>query len=615
MTRVGGPDNTPAEVAAAIAGYTPTVLSEQAWKVAATVVRAAVTEMRPSTKATAATHLSAVCRHLSVCGWDGASKPDLADLLTENRIAATPRSATASASTHSQRKSLLRTVARANGWMPQRQPVTNPHPRAVAPVLAENLDKPVPATVLVAAWEQQTGLRAATAEPLKPLVASLRATSDGAGPGRIVASDQDVPGSTVWSSATLLSLTEATDIQVTRMSSTPQQTATAQQRQLASDPSASNTTPLGKPAKAKPVKTDSRGKPMSRRAALAYAKAAKAAQDAAASQQGAGELAVPDPPAVTAEVESAVKTFTPHSPARTAWQQNTDLAHRLVLGYQPTSARNARNVCSQVAAFLTWFVTWPGRTSTGTVTGAELLAPGVVEAWMDATGRSDRSKQTMRSTMRRALASLNPAVKHREVSYKAVSAPYSPDEMATWRFLAANQRTPAGRANLGFIVGLCAGAGLDSGDLRLLTPNAFTVVSLPSEVTVTVSEGPRARTVPVRADYRPLVEGALASHAAAGKGADDLLVGQVRDRTTVASTPVRAAKTATDSRVVEVARLRNTWLVAQLSAAVPLRDVLAASGLTSARTVTDLLPYCAPADAAAVAAVLAGVGTSTWPRR
>ncbi|HVB51341.1 MAG TPA: hypothetical protein VND89_06365, partial [Acidimicrobiales bacterium] len=59
----------------------------------------------------------------------------------------------------------------------------------------------------------------------------------------------------------------------------------------------------------------------------------------------------------------------------------------------------------------------------------------------------------------------------------------------------------------------------------------------------------------------------------------------------------------------DAARLRSTWLVACMSAPVPLGALLRASGLRSARSLVDLVGYCPEPDEAQVVAVLRTIGT------
>jgi hypothetical protein len=61
---------------------------------------------------------------------------------------------------------------------------------------------------------------------------------------------------------------------------------------------------------------------------------------------------------------------------------------------------------------------------------------------------------------------------------------------------------------------------------------------------------------------------------------------------------------------LDAARLRSTWLVACMSAPVPLGALLSSSGLRSARTLVDLIKYCPEPDEAQVVAALRAIGTS-----
>lgn len=575
-TRVGGPRHTPKQVADFIADYTPRTMSAATWTVCAEAVRGAVTATAPTTTQVAGTYLTSLVAHLAgPCGWDKTNAPDLAMLLSEQVITRTWQRGEASPRSASVRRSHLRAIARANGLAPVRQPLANPHPRKVDAFIAEGTRRGIPLATVVAAWRSHTG-RSLTAEPLDPVIAALRGCA---------ATDTTACPSTVWAPATLRSLSDANDQhQKAPVSSTPA-------------------------APTRPAVATTATKPMSRRAVLRYARQAQAAR---ATADGSAELA--PAPKVTAEVRAAVEGYAPHKANRQTWNTNIELAQRLVFGYGPTSARNAANVCSQVACFLTWFASWPARAVSGPITAGELIAPGVFEAWVASSGRSDRSRATMRSTLRRAVGSLFPGVASEKLSYKPAAAPYSPKEMATWRFLAANQPTPAATANQCFIVGLCAGAGLDAGDLRHLTPEAFATAWLDattSVLMVTVSNGPRSRTVPIRGAYADLVRKGLAAHDAAGKTANDLILGKVAERTNVASSKSRAAKTATEPLTVQVTRLRNTWLLAVMCAPVSLADLLTASGMRSGRTLTDLLPYCPEPDEEILAATVATLASAT----
>lgn len=182
--------------------------------------------------------------------------------------------------------------------------------------------------------------------------------------------------------------------------------------------------------------------------------------------------------------------------------------------------------------------------------------------------------------------------------------------------LARNQPTLDGRRALSLLVGLGLGAGLDGRDLRHLTRDSFTDLEIGEPapaLTVTVGGTERPRTVVVARAYEPLVREALALHDQARRGRTAPLLGRKADHRNVTTPAVAAAVTAQAGVAVqvEVNRLRATWLVACMSANVPLAALLAAAGLRSARTLTDLLAHCPAPDPAQVNAALAHLTTAT----
>ena len=114
----------------------------------------------------------------------------------------------------------------------------------------------------------------------------------------------------------------------------------------------------------------------------------------------------------------------------------------------------------------------------------------------------------------------------------------------------------------------------------------------------------------VRAEVEALLREALDAHALARRGTATPLHGVKPDRRNGANRVASRAVTATGTGVdVDVARLRATWLVACMSAPVPLGALLHAAGLRTPRTLADLLAHCPPPDPLAVAAVLRATGS------
>lgn len=161
--------------------------------------------------------------------------------------------------------------------------------------------------------------------------------------------------------------------------------------------------------------------------------------------------------------------------------------------------------------------------------------------------------------------------------------PYTQAEVAAILRAIATQPTPLLARQLAACVGLGLGAGIDSAELKLLMP--CHVVDTAEGIRVDVP-GKRARTVWVRRELEPVVRRGLA-------GADPRrpLVGQNQARSNVAGAIFDNATWVGDVPKLDQARLRTTWIVWLMSRPVPLSVICNAAGLTSTRTLFDLLPF------------------------
>lgn len=336
---------------------------------------------------------------------------------------------------------------------------------------------------------------------------------------------------------------------------------------------------------------------------------------AAAGQPAGARLAdAPDLGAMDPKVAEAVVSYRPKRIPAGRWAAMAAVCQRLVAGYRPPSAEVAKNVGSMVADFVEWAAARPGRADPAArLVLEELLDVGLVDAYdvhLAAVGVPDGSRATRRSVLRRALRSLDATERPAPIAYQPVAGPYRPDECAAFVRLARHQPSPARRRELSFVVGLGLGAGLDGRDLRHVARDGFADVDLGEAspgLAVTVAGGDRPRSVVVRRAYEPLVREALASHDAARRGRTASILGRSQSRRNITTPVMTHAVTARagETVAIEVNRLRATWLVAAMSAPIPLGTLLAAAGLRSARSLCDLLAHCPAPDPAVVAAALA----------
>ena len=590
------------EAQARLRRYVPTSLSARGWALAKDQVQAAVLAAEPVNAEDAKGLVSRLCLFLAgPCGWDRSGAPDLAGLLTEAGIAAhleRLQAAGKAGKTRENHRADLRRLARAAAGTPTtRTPPATTEPARPSGWRAAVADAPTPFVATVAAWAIQAG-RPLTRDVLDPVTRWLahhsRATATAGTTGTVG------PFSTAAALAPALAAAVDVPTRVVSPDSTNPRVSTSHTR-TASGPAAT---------------TGSRPRTMSRAAALRHAKAA--AQAAAAAKAGPQLAAAPDLDELPAAVREPIAGYRPHGVPAAEWDALADLTRRLVAGYKPASATNAGNVATHVVGFLRWVRRWPGRADgTAPLRPEELLTAGLVDAYMAGVSAPDATRATQRSVLRRAVRSLDASAQPAKIAYQPVAAPYDPATCAALVRLARHQPTPDKRRSLSFVVGLGLGAGLDGRDLRHVHRDSFAEVDLGEKtpgLAVTVGGTERPRTVVVRRTYEPLVREALALHDAARRGQRAPILGRSATRRNITTPVLETAVTAQAGVAVdiEVNRLRATWLVVCMCAAVPLNVLLPAAGLRSARTLTDLLAHCpqpAPADVATALAHLRDAAT------
>ena len=294
-----------------------------------------------------------------------------------------------------------------------------------------------------------------------------------------------------------------------------------------------------------------------------------------------------------APARDALKDYFPRGMAGRTWAELRPLTLRLVAGTHPATASVARSRASAVVRFLAWLRDQPHRIDPAAApSAAEVLAPDVTDAYLAQLRRKNRPAASIATTgshLRCAVKALDAQPLSVPARYSPLRPPYSPEECDAIVELVTVQPSKGRRRVGALIVGLALGAGLASKDLRHLRASDVAEQdgdTLFPYLTVTVPAGQAPRTVVIRDAYAPLVRRGLALH---NGGPDSLLIGHFAGRhnvntltmTTADNTPIR----------LDIARLRTTWLFAMMHVAIPLPRLLADAGLTTAHTLADLLPY------------------------
>lgn len=295
-------------------------------------------------------------------------------------------------------------------------------------------------------------------------------------------------------------------------------------------------------------------------------------------QRDALLIARATPAPLRADLAARAESFVPTSLEPAEWNQVRPLFLAVISMSSTRGADAFAKQCSALAGFLAWCA---GESIESVIT--MVMTHEVIDEYVRATGRSSTCRARLRSLARDS----NPAgVPAAPISYPhtAVKAPYTAAEMAAIERVALTQPTPTQRRGMCALVGLARGAGLDSLDFRHL---ACPHISDRGGDGIWVDvPGPRPRLVPVRRRWEDMVRIGLE-----GRTRKQLVIGTSTTRRNIAAKVVEKATILGACPKIEAGRLRTTWLADLLSSDVPLAVVMAVSGLTSARTLTEILAH------------------------
>jgi hypothetical protein len=212
---------------------------------------------------------------------------------------------------------------------------------------------------------------------------------------------------------------------------------------------------------------------------------------------------------------------------------------------------------------------------------------------LERTTRGEKSAADRRSRLRGIAGALNPSsalpTRGYTIARKPIKPGYTKDEVAAIVAVAQVQPTREQTRSMCAVVGLGLGAGCDSTDLKAVY--CRDIQDTGNGLTVTIRSRGGERTVPVMRAYEPLVRRALLD-----RDPDQLLIGEKAERKNIAARIIAKAHIYGDVPKIEASRLRSTWLTELLTRPIPLPVLLHVAGLTSARTLLDLVLNVAPGD-------------------
>lgn len=220
------------------------------------------------------------------------------------------------------------------------------------------------------------------------------------------------------------------------------------------------------------------------------------------------------------------------------------------------------------------------------VTVEGLLTEPMVAGFVDTADVAKSTAANYRSRLRAIAREANPSgaasTASVRVAHRSVKPPYTSAETATITRIAAVQPNERTGRQLAACVGLGLGAGLDSTDLRDL--RGRDVIDHGHEGIEVHVRGRRPRTVWVRRKFEDLVR-----RGVAGVKPGALVVGTKQNRKNMAARVLDAAVYEGTVPPLEQSRFRTTWISNLLLQGVTLPVLMRAAGLTSARTITDIV--------------------------
>jgi integrase len=283
-------------------------------------------------------------------------------------------------------------------------------------------------------------------------------------------------------------------------------------------------------------------------------------------------------------IDAYVATFVPDD-GDALWDVIASTVRDSVTRCRFTNIETARKHAVALAAYLRW------RATSGFVTDATAsLTFEAIDSFF-AHGMpdlSERSKRDYRSRLRGIATRVNASVAappSLALGYNQVNPGYTRDEEITLRRVALDQGDTEARRRLCAIVGFCCGAGLSSSELRALRRRDVTIKA--NGMILIALGGERPRLTVVRRNYEVHVLAALE-----GLQSAETILPQLKSSSPI-TVILKGADLFDDAPRIDTRRLRTTWITWLMNQRIPLRLAFEASGLQSARTFFDILPYLA----------------------
>jgi integrase len=298
------------------------------------------------------------------------------------------------------------------------------------------------------------------------------------------------------------------------------------------------------------------------------------------------------------ELKAWALRYRPEKTCKGDWSVLQPVFLRLYSAAQPKTFLKARTIGMNLVPYLKWAVNKrPMDQLTNRLEIAEIGTIELVNEWVASQQGTipDASLATRRSEVKAVIKALHPDSAPIRLPYQPVAGPYQRMEIEHMTQTARHQSEDRKAVQLASMIALCAGAGLQPREVGGVRPSDLQRIELPDAAwtyLVAVRVGNHPRSVPMLQQYAKFMEWVLKLNRRRLEA--DLTLLPPRERG--ATSYVVAASDTADGKEQEIlaTRLRTTWLVTLMQAEIPLATLLHTAGLTSARTLCDLIAYCEP---------------------
>lgn len=244
----------------------------------------------------------------------------------------------------------------------------------------------------------------------------------------------------------------------------------------------------------------------------------------------------------------------------------------------PHTAYAAKLLLTQASQYVQWCMGqgWPLKANViWSVRGIDIYSTTANQSNTEGTRRNYRS---MLLRISEVLLPEEHPERPTPLSHKDVTAPYTLSEMEAFREWAGSQLTDLARDRAMLMLTLCAGAGLRPRELPYVRHEDITI----DDSGILVSAA--GRQTPVHADWEEWLLNVLKRRP---KG--QLLWGKVNIRNTSRLASTFAERSF--GKAPRADRLRHTWLVGHLAAAVPMKELMRAAGIEKIQHLHLLLEH------------------------